>query len=97
MPPTFSPAAPPTGARVVIYDWMGTGPGPDCREAGGRGCHVRLAVNHHCACRHDPDLYAFRAVARLHKLGVEVIPGSAFMAAMAAPPISSTRRRAKPW
>jgi hypothetical protein len=64
-----------TGPRVVVYDWMGDWAGSGIAEKlAGEGAHVRLAVNHHCAAANIQTYIRFEAVARLHRLGVEVIP-----------------------
>lgn len=64
-----------TGARVVVYDWMGDWLGSGIAEKlAGEGAHVRLAVNHHCAAANIQTYIRFETVARLHRLGVEVIP-----------------------
>jgi 2,4-dienoyl-CoA reductase-like NADH-dependent reductase (Old Yellow Enzyme family) len=63
------------GARVVVYDWMGDWTGAGIAERlAGEGAHVRLAVNHHCAAASIQTYVRFETVARLHRLGVEVIP-----------------------
>jgi 2,4-dienoyl-CoA reductase-like NADH-dependent reductase (Old Yellow Enzyme family) len=63
------------GARVVVYDWMGDWTGSGIAERlAGEGAHVRLAVNHHCAAASIQTYVRFETVARLHRLGVEVIP-----------------------
>jgi NADPH-dependent 2,4-dienoyl-CoA reductase/sulfur reductase-like enzyme len=63
------------GARVVVYDWMGDWTGSGIAEKlAGEGAHVRLAVNHHCAAASIQTYVRFETVARLHRLGVEVIP-----------------------
>ncbi len=63
------------GARVVVYDWMGDWTGSGIAERlAGEGAHVRLAVNHHCAAANIQTYVRFETVARLHRLGVEVIP-----------------------
>ena len=64
-----------TGARVVVYDWMGDWIGSGIAEKlAAEGAHVRLAVNHHCAAASIQTYIRFEIVARLHKLGVEVHP-----------------------
>ena len=64
-----------TGARVVVYDWMGDWTGSGIAERlAGEGAHVRLAVNHHCASATIQTYTRFEQVARLHRLGVEVHP-----------------------
>ncbi len=63
------------GTRVVVYDWMGDWTGSGIAEKlAGEGAHVRLAVNHHCAAASIQTYVRFETVARLHRLGVEVIP-----------------------
>ena len=64
-----------TGARVVVYDWMGDWTGSGIAERlAGEGAHVRLAVNHHCASATIQTYTRFEQIARLHRLGVEVHP-----------------------
>jgi 2,4-dienoyl-CoA reductase-like NADH-dependent reductase (Old Yellow Enzyme family) len=64
-----------TGARVVVYDWMGDWTGCGIAEMlAAEGAHVRLAVNHHCAGANIQTYVRFESVARLHKAGVEVHP-----------------------
>ena len=64
-----------TGARVVVYDWMGDWTGSGIAERlAGEGAHVRLAVNHHCAAATIQTYTRFEQIARLHRLGVEVHP-----------------------
>ena len=64
-----------TGARVVVYDWMGDWAGSGIAERlSAEGAHVRLAVNHHCASANIQTYVRFEQVARLHRLGVEVHP-----------------------
>lgn len=64
-----------TGSRVVVYDWMGDWVGSGIAEKlAGEGVHVRLAVNHHCAAANIQAYIRFETVARLHRLGVEVVP-----------------------
>ena len=64
-----------TGARVVVYDWMGDWAGSGIAEKlAADGAHVRLAVNHHCASANIQTYVRFEQVARLHRLGVEVHP-----------------------
>jgi 2,4-dienoyl-CoA reductase-like NADH-dependent reductase (Old Yellow Enzyme family) len=64
-----------SGSRVVVYDWMGDWAGSGIAEKlAGEGAHVRLAVNHHCAAANIQTYVRFETVARLHRLGVEVIP-----------------------
>jgi len=64
-----------TGARVVVYDWMGDWLGSGIAEKlAGEGANVRLAVNHHCASASIQTYVRFEQVARLHRLGVEVQP-----------------------
>lgn len=64
-----------TGARVVVYDWMGDWVGSGIAEKlAAEGAHVRLAVNHHCAAANIQTYIRFETVARLHRLGVEVHP-----------------------
>ena len=64
-----------TGARVVVYDWMGDWTGSGIAEKlAAEGVHVRLAVNHHCAAASIQTYVRFEIIARLHRLGVEVHP-----------------------
>jgi 2,4-dienoyl-CoA reductase-like NADH-dependent reductase (Old Yellow Enzyme family) len=64
-----------TGARVAVYDWMGDWVGAGIAEKlAAEGAHVRLAVNHHCVAANIQTYIRFEAVARLHRLGVEVHP-----------------------
>jgi 2,4-dienoyl-CoA reductase-like NADH-dependent reductase (Old Yellow Enzyme family) len=64
-----------TGARVVVYDWMGDWAGSGIAERlAAEGAHVRLAVNHHCAAASIQTYVRFEIVARLHRLGVETHP-----------------------
>ena len=64
-----------TGARVVVYDWMGDWAGCGIAERlAAEGAHVRLAVNHHCAAANIQTYIRFENIARLHKAGVEVHP-----------------------
>lgn len=63
------------GSSVVVYDWMGDWTGCGIAEKlAAEGAHVRLAVNHHCAAASIQTYIRFETVARLHRLGVEVIP-----------------------
>ncbi len=64
-----------SGARAVVYDWMGDWIGSGIAEhLAAEGVHVRLAVNHHCASASIQTYTRFEQVARLHRLGVEVHP-----------------------
>ncbi|MFO1122363.1 MAG: FAD-dependent oxidoreductase [Hyphomicrobiales bacterium] len=64
-----------TGARVVIYDWHGDWIGAGLAEKlASEGAQVRLAVNAMCAAANIQTYIRFEIVARLHRLGVEVIP-----------------------
>jgi len=64
-----------TGARVVIYDWHGDWIGAGLAEKlASEGAQVRLAVNAMCAAANVQTYIRFEIVARLHRLGVEVLP-----------------------
>ena len=64
-----------TGARVVIYDWLADWTGVGIAEQlAGEGVHVRLAVNAPCAAFAIQNYTRDAAIARLFKLGVEIIP-----------------------
>lgn len=64
-----------TGARVVVYDWHGEWLGAGIAEKlASEGAHVRLAVNAMCAAANIQAYVRFEIVARLHRLGVEVLP-----------------------
>ena len=63
------------GARVVIYDWAAAWTGIGIAEKLAReGSHVRLAVNGVCAGFTVQQYTRDEMIARLHKLGVEVLP-----------------------
>jgi 2,4-dienoyl-CoA reductase-like NADH-dependent reductase (Old Yellow Enzyme family)/thioredoxin reductase len=64
-----------TGARVVIYDWHGDWIGAGLAEKlASEGAQVRLAVNAMCVAANIQTYIRFEIVARLHRLGVEVLP-----------------------
>ncbi len=64
-----------TGARVVIYDWHGDWIGAGLAEKlASEGAQVRLAVNAMCAAANVQTYIRFEIVARLHRLGVDVLP-----------------------
>jgi 2,4-dienoyl-CoA reductase-like NADH-dependent reductase (Old Yellow Enzyme family) len=64
-----------TGSRVVIYDWLADWTGVGIAEKLAlEGAHVRLAVNGPCAAASIQNYVRDAAIARLHCLGVEVIP-----------------------
>ncbi|MCB1379540.1 MAG: FAD-dependent oxidoreductase [Alphaproteobacteria bacterium] len=64
-----------TGARAVVYDWHGDWIGAGVAEKlASEGVHVRLAVNAMCAAANVQTYVRFEQVARLHRLGVEVLP-----------------------
>jgi len=64
-----------TGRRVVIYDWPADWVGVGVAEMLARdGCAVRLAVNGPSAAAAIQNYVRDEAVARLFKLGVEVLP-----------------------
>ena len=64
-----------TGQRVVVHDWRTDWVGIGMAEmlAAG-GAHVRLAVNGVCPGFSIQNYVRDAAIARLHRLGVEVIP-----------------------
>jgi len=63
------------GGRVVIYDWRADWTGVGVAEMLARdGCSVRLAVNGPSAAAAIQSYIRDEAVARLFKLGVEVLP-----------------------
>lgn len=63
------------GARAVVYDWHGDWTGAGIAEKlAGEGVHVRLAVNAMSVAASIQTYVRFELVARLHKLGVEVVP-----------------------
>ena len=63
-----------TGARVVIYDWHGDWIGAGLAEKlASEGAQVRLAVNAMCAAANVQTYIRFEIVARLHRLGVDVL------------------------
>lgn len=65
----------PAGARVVIYDWLADWTGVGLAEKlAGEGCHVRLAVNGICPAAAIQNYVRDAAIARLHRLGVEMLP-----------------------
>jgi 2,4-dienoyl-CoA reductase-like NADH-dependent reductase (Old Yellow Enzyme family) len=64
-----------TGQRVVIHDWRADWIGLGMAEMlAGSGAHVRLAVNGVCPGIAIQNYVRDAAIARLHGLGVEVIP-----------------------
>jgi 2,4-dienoyl-CoA reductase-like NADH-dependent reductase (Old Yellow Enzyme family) len=64
-----------TGPRVVVYDWLADWTGAGLAEQlAAAGAHVRLAVNGPCAAFAIQNYTRDAAVARLFRLGVEVIP-----------------------
>ncbi len=66
-----------TGARVVVHDWRADWIGIGIAEKlAGAGAHVRLAVNAICAGFAIQNYVRDAAIARLHRLGIEVLPFS---------------------
>jgi 2,4-dienoyl-CoA reductase-like NADH-dependent reductase (Old Yellow Enzyme family) len=64
-----------TGARVVVHDWRADWIGIGIAEKlAAAGAHVRLAVNGVCAGFAIQNYVRDAAIARLHRLGVEVLP-----------------------
>lgn len=64
-----------TGNRVVVYDWKTDWVGAGIAEHLAKdGAHVRLAVNGPCAGASLVGYMRDEAVARLYRLGVEVVP-----------------------
>ena len=64
-----------TGARIVIYDWLADWTGAGLAEQlAASGAHVRLAVNAPCAAFAIQNYTRDAAIARLFRLGVEIIP-----------------------
>ena len=64
-----------TGARIVVYDWLADWTGVGLAEQlAAAGAHVRLAVNAPCAAFAIQNYTRDAAIARLFKLGVEVVP-----------------------
>src|SRR5262249_20703580 len=64
-----------TGSKVVIYDWLADWTGVGLAEQlAGDGAQVRLAVNAPCAAFAIQNYTRDAAIARLFKLGVEVVP-----------------------
>ena len=64
-----------TGNRAVVYDWHGDWLGSGIAERlAADGVHVRLAVNAMCAAANIQTYVRFEIIARLHRLGVEVLP-----------------------
>jgi hypothetical protein len=65
----------PTGARVIVYDWLADWTGVGLAEQlAVAGAHVRLAVNAPSAAFAIQNYTRDAAIARLFRLGVEVIP-----------------------
>ena len=59
----------------MIYDWLADWTGVGIAEQlAGEGVHVRLAVNAPCAAFAIQNYTRDAAIARLFKLGVEIIP-----------------------
>jgi hypothetical protein len=64
-----------TGARVVIYDWLADWIGLGIAEKlASDGAHVRLAVNGIAAGVAIQNYTRDAHLARLHRLGVEILP-----------------------
>jgi 2,4-dienoyl-CoA reductase-like NADH-dependent reductase (Old Yellow Enzyme family) len=64
-----------TGSRVVIYDWLADWVGSGLAEKlAGEGASVRLAVNGICAAANIQNYIRDVYIARLHRLGVPVLP-----------------------
>jgi 2,4-dienoyl-CoA reductase-like NADH-dependent reductase (Old Yellow Enzyme family) len=64
-----------TGKRVVIYDWLADWIGVGIAEKlAGEGASVRLAVNGVCAAFAIQNYVRDEKNARLHRLGVSVLP-----------------------
>lgn len=63
------------GGRVVVYDWLANWIGAGIAERlAGEGCRVTLAVNGVCPAADIQNYVRDAAIARLHKLGVEMMP-----------------------
>lgn len=63
------------GGSVLIADWKGDWTGVGLAELlAEKGCHVRLAVNGLYAGQHIQNYARDAIAARLHRLGVEIIP-----------------------
>ncbi len=66
-----------TGGRVVVYDWLADWIGVGIAEKlAAEGADVRLAVNGVCPAISIQNYVRDAAIARLHKLGVTMIPFS---------------------
>jgi hypothetical protein len=64
-----------TGQRVVVYDWLADWIGVGvAQQLAGEGVDVRLAVNGPCPAFAIQNYTRDAAIARLFKLGVEVVP-----------------------
>ncbi len=64
-----------TGARVVVHDWRADWVGIGVAERlASAGAHVRLAVNGVCAGISIQNYVRDAGIARLHGLGVEMLP-----------------------
>jgi 2,4-dienoyl-CoA reductase-like NADH-dependent reductase (Old Yellow Enzyme family) len=64
-----------TGSNVVIYDWLADWVGSGVAEKlAGEGAYVRLAVNGLCPAANIQNYVRDVFIARLHKLGVTVLP-----------------------
>ncbi len=71
-----------TGGRVVIYDWLADWRGIGIAEKlAVEGAHVRLAVNGICPGISIQNYVRDAAIARLHRLGVEMLPFMRFYGA----------------
>lgn len=63
------------GGRVVVYDWLADWIGVGVAEKlSMEGCRVTLAVNGVCPAAAIQNYVRDEAIARLHKLGVEMLP-----------------------